>query len=347
MKKLKKAAIFTDIHFGRKSNSDQHNQDCLDYITWFCNEVKSDTEIDHVCFLGDWHENRSALNVSTLLYSFRGAKMLNDLGIPIFFIVGNHDLYYRHARDIHSLEHFSPLNNFRLINDVTVCTETHHKTLFCPYLFSDEYAKLGKHLKIPVWFGHFEFQGFVVSGYNNIMQTGPKSADFSGPTHIFSGHFHKRQLNSNVVYIGNTFPMDFSDAGDNARGMAIYDYVDDKTEFIDWKQCPKYIKTLLSTVSSGKVVIPHGSRVKCIADITLTYEEVSVLRQTCIEKYKLREFVIEDSVEIANVISGTEVDVDDTVLMSVNEMMVQLLSSIDTEHINNKELITIYKSLRV
>ena len=61
--KLKKASMMTDIHFGRKSNSEQHNQDCLDYIDWFCAKVKKDKKIDHVMFLGDWHENRSALKV--------------------------------------------------------------------------------------------------------------------------------------------------------------------------------------------------------------------------------------------------------------------------------------------
>ena len=32
---FKKAAVFTDIHFGLKNNSSIHNQDCEDYIDWF------------------------------------------------------------------------------------------------------------------------------------------------------------------------------------------------------------------------------------------------------------------------------------------------------------------------
>ena len=32
---FKKAACFTDIHWGLKNNAKQHNEDCLDFIDWF------------------------------------------------------------------------------------------------------------------------------------------------------------------------------------------------------------------------------------------------------------------------------------------------------------------------
>ena len=31
---FKKASLFTDIHFGLKSNSIQHNEDCLNFVKW-------------------------------------------------------------------------------------------------------------------------------------------------------------------------------------------------------------------------------------------------------------------------------------------------------------------------
>ena len=41
MSLFKRAAIFTDIHFGNKSNSQTFNKDCLDFVTWFCQEAKA------------------------------------------------------------------------------------------------------------------------------------------------------------------------------------------------------------------------------------------------------------------------------------------------------------------
>lgn len=37
---FKKVACFTDIHFGLKSNSATHNQDCEDFVDWFIKTAK-------------------------------------------------------------------------------------------------------------------------------------------------------------------------------------------------------------------------------------------------------------------------------------------------------------------
>ena len=90
---FKKAACFTDIHFGMKNNARQHNIDCENFVTWFIDEAKkrgSETCI----FLGDWHHQRSSVNVSTLNYSVSNLKRLGEAFEKVYFIVGNHDLFY-------------------------------------------------------------------------------------------------------------------------------------------------------------------------------------------------------------------------------------------------------------
>ena len=47
---LKKAAVCTDIHFGKKTNSKVHNEDCIRFLEWFRDQVKKDPEIDHIMF---------------------------------------------------------------------------------------------------------------------------------------------------------------------------------------------------------------------------------------------------------------------------------------------------------
>ena len=190
---LRKGCCMTDIHFGKKANSRTHNQDCLDFIEWFYQQVREDPEIDYVAFLGDWNENRSSINIDTLGYSYRGAKMLNDLGMPVYFVVGNHDLYQRHNREIHSIVPFQEFDNFKVINEPTVVKEIEGGALFCPYLFHDEYPGIKKHLSLPFWAGHFEFRGFKITNYGITTPTGPIPNEFAGPDHIVSGHFHKRQ----------------------------------------------------------------------------------------------------------------------------------------------------------
>lgn len=344
-KKLIKGAIFTDLHVGAKSNSQQHNEDCVRYIEWFCANVRDDPEIDHIIFAGDWHEVRSAINVFTLKYSYEIATKVNDLGLPVYFIIGNHDLYHRNNRDIYSVVPFHEFDNFHIIHEPTVFKHIGNGVLMCPYMFHEEYTELVKYNHIPFWVGHFEFKGFVVTGYNITMKTGPEHTDFGKPEHIISGHFHKRQHGGNVTYIGNTFPTSFADAGDTERGMMVFDHKAGEMEFFDWKECPKYITGNLSDIVNEDVKIYPQARVKCVADVPLTYEESLEIKATFIEKYDLREFTIEESSEIQEALSETETDVDEKELGTVDEMVVEMLDDIESEHIDNSLLQKIYQEL--
>ena len=347
MKKLNKAACFTDVHFGAKSNSELHNQDCIRFIDWFCQQVKKDNTVDHVVFLGDWHETRSAVNVLTLKYSYQAAKKLNDLGIPVFFIIGNHDLFHRHTREVHSTIHFEEFSNFTVIDRPILFDHIGKGTLMCPFMFDDEYAQLTEHLSVPVWFGHFEFKDFVVTGYNVKMLTGPDPVDFVGPKHIFCGHFHKRQTVKNIVYIGNTFPTTYADAGDSDRGMMIYDHPTDNTKYINWPDCPMYIKIKLSQLIDGTATILKGARVRCEADAPITFEESNLLRQTFTERYHLREFTLEEAYDLTGVVTETlsTVDVGDVKIDNIDELVTMMLNEIKSDQIDNKLLIKTYKMI--
>lgn len=346
MKKLTKTAIFTDIHWGKKANSELHNLDCMRYIDWFCQQVKSDPTIDHIAFLGDWNENRSALNISTLNYSYFGAKKINELGLPVYFVVGNHDLYHRNTREIHSVVPFNEFRNFKVIDKVIVEPNIGDGVMFAPYLFHEEYPDLMKHISLPHWMGHFEFKGFEVTGYGMKMPTGPDPLDFTGPD-IWCGHFHKRQHQNNIHYVGNCFPMDFGDAGDSARGMTVIDHIAGTVNFIDWPDCPLYAKTKLSSLLDQKVILPPNARVKCLVDIPITFEESNELRKTFSDQGQLREFVMEESTELKEAHKGTEltIDLSDHKLASINELVLLMLKDIESDHINNDKLVEIYRSL--
>jgi len=354
-KKLRKGAFFTDIHFGKKSNSPIHNQDCLDFLAWFCEQVQADPTIDYIGFLGDWNENRSSINIATLNSSHEGASMLNNLGLPVFFVVGNHDLYHRNSREIHSIVTFKEFSNFVVIDEPKIIDQIEGGALFSPYMFHDEYPGLQEYLKIPFWAGHFEFQGFIVTGYNVKMPTGPAASDFKGPKHIVSGHFHKRQEQDNIVYMGNTFPMDFGDAGDFNRGMMTYDHIDDDMTFIDWPDCPKYLKIKLSQLLDDKVTMYRNARVKCLVDVPITFEESTLIRQQMMDAYKLREFALEETQQLNEALTSTEVSEEtkeevankDEEISTVDDLVIKMLQEIKSDHIDNNLLIEQYKRLTI
>lgn len=345
---LKRGCFFTDIHFGKKSNSTQHNEDCLRFIDWFCDYVKKDGKIDYIGFLGDWNENRSSLNIATLNYSYQGAKKLNDLGLPCYFVVGNHDLYHRNSREIHSAVHFQEFDNFIVIDQPKVIDEVEGKMLMVPYMFEEEYPQLTNYINVPFWAGHFEFKGFELNVYGQKMLTGADHTNFKGPKYIVSGHFHKRQWNDNVVYMGNAFPMDFSDAADKNRGLMIYDHVKQEMDFEDWADCPVYIKTTLSSLLDKSVTLVPEARVKVSIDIPISFEESNYLRKTFSEGYNLREFVMEDAIEIQQAITDTDSSViADNELSSIDELVHLMLKEIESDHIDSQKLIDIYTKLEI
>lgn len=340
--KLTKALSFTDIHWGAKGNSENHNKDCLAFIEWTCNQAKKH-EVDHIIFMGDWFENRNAVNISTLNYSYIGASMLNELDIPIFFIVGNHDLYHRHTRAVYSTVMFQEFKNFTVINTPSIESRIYGDPLLCPYLFANEYPSLLQYISAKSWWGHFEFKGFIITGYNTIMPTGPDHHDFAGPE-IFSGHYHKRQMVDNVTYIGNTFPTNFGDVMDVDRGILIYDHISQQKTFVNWPNCPRYIKIPLSKMIANPPEFKSTDHVRCVVDIPITYEDSAAMRSTFMEEYNLQEFTMEESYELENALENGD-DASSDVAVSIDDLVVDMISSIDVPKIDNATLIKIYQQL--
>ena len=349
-----KIAMFTDIHFGKHHSSAIHNNDCLNFIRWFCDRA-IENKVDAIGFLGDWFETRSAINVATLNAGDAGMEMLSNLGIPVFFIVGNHDMHHRHSSKVYSTVSFRKFYNVHVINEPTYINDS----LWLPYIFESEYDTFEKQIQnASTVYGHLEFKNFFVTGYNTLMNHGPDAERFNAPKKIFTGHFHKRQANRNVIYIGNTFGMDFGDSGDYERGMAIYDVKADDVQFINWDavEAPKYLKVKLSDILNNNWDPKPGSKIRCIADVEISYTEAQQLKTEIVDLYALREFSLEeDRSAVKSIISGEDVtdELDeDTIdeLQSIDELVVKNLESIPVDgsvKINRSKLIQIYTQLKL
>lgn len=340
---LKKSGLWTDIHYGKKNNSETHNQDCLRFTEFFCNKIKEDKEIDHLIFLGDWYDHRNAINIATYNYSYDSMKMVEDLGLPVFWVVGNHDLYTKNNREIHSLPHIGQFKQFYLIEEPTRI----NKDILClPYIFEEEYKTYLKEInESKVIYGHLELKGFVLTGTSVVMEHGPDHTLFFGPKRIFTGHFHKRQTKDNVTYIGNTFPFDFSDANDTDRGFATYEYKTDKLTFTNWTEAPSYIRCNLSKLlKNHKTILKKDATVRALIDVELDVEQASDLRIMLVDKYKLRELSFEE--EVDSIDMGEDIDLEGLELETTNAIIRELLNRVDSKKLSKEKLIKIYEGLR-
>lgn len=334
---FKKAAVCTDIHFGLKSNSQLHNEDCLKFIQWFT-ETALSQGCDTALFLGDWHNNRASINIVTLNYSLRALEHLNNNFQRVFFIPGNHDLYYRDKRDIQSVAWARHLPN------VTICNDWHKEgdVVIAPWLVGEDHKKIPK-LNAKYMFGHFELPNFYMNAMVQMPDVGEvKREHFGGIQHVFTGHFHKRQSERNITYIGNCFPHNYADAGDDERGMMILEWGSEPV-FHSWPDQPRYrVYGLGTLLDNPENILKPGMHVRVNLDVDISYEEANFIKETFINQYHLREITL---------IPQKNTDVDqfevqgNVSFQSVDQIVTNQLTAITSEHYDPNLLLDIYRNL--
>lgn len=346
MIKLKKAILFSDIHWGKHNNLESHNQDCNEYIDWLCEKIKKDRTIDHILFLGDWFDKRDSINIATLNYAFKALEKLNSLGLPIKVLVGNHDIYHRNNTEVHSLIWFQKFENISLIEKPTICYDTEIPILLSPYLFNEEYIKLLNFTEAKIAFMHPDFNGFIITGDTIVMEHGQNPEDFKMFKRIFCGHYHKRMTKGNITYIGNCFPHNFADVNDRDRGFATYEYLTDNLEFFNYYNGPSYIKCSLSRLlKDHKTLLKEKGVVRCVVDMDISLEESAALKERFMEKYKLRELTLEETGEDLS-LTG-DIEIEDSNIKTTDTLVIELLEQAVVEKLDKKKLISIYGDLKI
>ena len=337
---FKKVACFTDIHFGLRNNSRQHNTDCEEFVLWFIKEAKK-AKCETCIFLGDWHHHRASINVSTMNYTMSNLEFLSKAFTNVFVIMGNHDLFYRDKREINSVAFGSLYDNIHIVNSIF----TEGDVSIIPWLVQDEWKEMPG-IKSRYIFGHFELGGFQMNQLIAMPDTGGlQKTHFKNQEYVFSGHFHSRQEQKNVIYMGNTFPHNYSDTWQDDRGMMILEWGKEPI-YKAWPNPPSFKTLNLSTlVDDPEKYLKPKTYIRVTLDIDISYEEATHIKQVFTEKYNLREIVLmpqrED--EYADDWSAG----DGAVFESVDQIVLNELTAIKSTHISNQKLIDIYTQLTV
>lgn len=338
-KPFNKVVCFTDIHFGLRNNSRAHNDDCEKFIHWMVEEAKRDGA-ETCIFLGDWHNNRSTVNVSTLNYTTSNIKYLSDNFEKVYVIMGNHDLAYREKREINSLPFAKHLSNVVLVDEpLTVGDMT-----IVPWLVGDEWETMKK-LKSRYVFGHFELPHFKMNAMVEMPDHGGLNAGhFPNQELVFSGHFHKRQRRGNVVYMGNCFPHNYADAWDDERGLMYLEY-GGEPEFKTWPGAPKFkTLTLTQAIDRHAELFDTQTFARVTIDVDISYEEATYIKEQWVETYNMRELSLipGKKEEHATEWTGGEIQFE-----SVDAIVLNQIRAIDSEHIDKNILTHIYQGLTV
>jgi len=335
---FKKAAVFTDIHLGLKGNSKVHNDDCEAFVDWFIEQAQA-----HNCetgiFCGDWHHNRNSLNLTTMDATIRCLEKLGKAFDKFYFFAGNHDLYYKDKRDVYSVEFGRHIPGITIVDDIHIEDDV----ALIPWLVGDEWKKI-ENIKTKYMFGHFELPNFYMNAMVQMPDHGELKANhFKHQKYVFSGHFHKRQVQGAVHYLGNAFPHNYADAWDDDRGMMILDRENDaEPEYINWPECPKYrtigLKQLLEDTDN---IIKPKMYLRVTIDVPISFEEATFIKETFVNQYKCREISLIPQKQMEEITT----DVDIQQFESVDQIVSGEISAIDSEQFNKKMLLDIYNEL--
>jgi DNA repair exonuclease SbcCD nuclease subunit len=336
MSLFKKAACFTDIHFGLKSGSRTHNQDCEDFVSWFCDTAKAQG-CETAIFLGDWHHNRSTTDVSTMNYTVSNLEKLSQNFEKVYFILGNHDLFYKDKREINSVEFMRLFPNIVPIRELF----TEGDVTIMPWLIGDEWTTV-KQLKSRYIFGHLELPHFYMNAMVQMPDHGQlQTGHFQHQELVFTGHFHKRQQKGNVVYIGNAFPHNYANAGDDDRGMMTLEW-GGKPEYHTWPDQPIYRTYKLSQIiDKPDELLREKMHCRVTIDLPITFEEANFIKEQFMPQYNLRELMlIPEKVEVESAVNPIDITFE-----SVDTIVMNQINNIDSDTYDKKLLLDIYNEL--
>ena len=336
MNLFKRAIFFTDVHFGLKSNSRLHNQDCLNFVD-FVIKTGKEQNCETCVFLGDWHNNRASLQIGTLNYSVQAIDKLSAAFDQIIFIPGNHDEHYRDTREMNSVVWAKKYDNVRIFDEITTVDDV----CITPWLVGDEHKQIKK-IEAKYMFGHFELPSFYMNAMVQMPDVGDLHRDDLKCETVFTGHFHKRQTNKNITYIGNAFPHNYADVGDDDRGCMILDWGKDPV-YIAWPDAPKYRKFRLSEIlEDTDRLLLSNMYCRVEIDVDISYEEATFIKEQFIPQYNLRELSLIQRTDIEEHSQTFDGEVN---FESVDSIVTSHLTQLETAQYDRQLMLDIYRNL--
>jgi hypothetical protein len=168
-----------------------------------------------------------------------------------------------------------------------------------------------------------------------------QSDHFQNQEYVFSGHFHKRQTKGNIVYIGNAFPHNYADAGDDDRGMMLLEW-GGEPEYRSWSGQPIYRTYKLSQIiDNPDGLLKEKMHCRVTIDLPISFEEANFIRETFIPQYNLRELMlIPEKVEVESRLDPGEIKFE-----SVDSIVISEIGAITSDTYDQKLLLEIYNNL--
>ena len=220
-----KIAIITDTHFGARND----NQNFSDYFFKFYENTffpyLVENNITTCIHMGDVMDRRKYVSYKTAT-DFRTGfiNKFEELGIDLHITVGNHDTYYKNTSEVNSMDELVG-DRFKVYTEPEIVDFGGVPIVLMPWINANNYDKAIKVLKTAnadILMGHLEINGFAMNAGQMMCEGSWDKVEFKRFETVFSGHFHHKNDDGQIYYLGTPYEIYWSDFND-PKGFHIFD----------------------------------------------------------------------------------------------------------------------------
>ncbi|EEX9354423.1 endonuclease [Escherichia coli] len=182
---------------------------------------------------GDIFDVRKAITHKTMEFAREIVQMLDDAGITLHTVVGNHDMHFKNTLTPNaSTELLAKYPNVKVYDKPTTVDFDGCLIDLIPWMCEENTSEILEHIKTSsasFCVGHWELNGFYF--YKGMKSHGLEPDFLKTYKEVWSGHFHTISEAANVRYIGTPWTLTAGDEND-PRGFWMFDTETERMEFI-------------------------------------------------------------------------------------------------------------------
>ena len=326
--------MFTDVHIGKHHSNNFYmdlDKKVIDIIV-----ERSKNDIDQLIFLGDLVHTRGEIHQKALDMVRYYLDKLNNIGIPVKMILGNHDLLYEKNKSVNYFNVFDGL--FKNIEFITDMKQVDNM-LYVGWLQNDKELQWYRDIEedYEFIFGHFEFKDTKL---NEKYKTDFGVENNNKKSMIFSGHYHGRTIQDNLYYIGTPYPSDWGHKNNDSYGLCILDTKTKKVKFEDLDlfhyrelKMTDVIYNLLTDVEVTRKLFT-GNEVIVIPDDNISPKKLYELR-LLLNSFEPKNLVMEPVLQFN---SEDKIKYDNIILSSPDEFINNYINELTLEEEQKKRI---------
>lgn len=240
-----------------------------------------------IVILGDLADSFEKIHILCLNAIVEFFRTLQGLGIPIYYVVGNHDCINNQVflEDLHAFNAFKKWHNITVVDRPTWGVGDAGFALFCPYVppgrLVEALSTESVWERARVIFCHQEFRGTRLGSIVS------KHGDVWKPEYpqVVTGHIHEHgNPYSNVLEVGAPRDVAFGDSGDKTISLLSFDVggsVLQPTPMEELRidlQMPRKVSLTLTIEDAKALQLPENASIR----ITLvgTSEDLAAFKKT-------------------------------------------------------------------